>query len=636
MSLIQTIGTAGHIDHGKTTLVRALTGIDTDRLPEEKKRGISIELGFAHFTTPAGRRIGIVDVPGHEKFIKNMVAGAWGIRAYLLVIAADEGIMPQTREHRDILELLGVTQGVIALTKADLADAETRAGVRADVGKWLAGTPFEGARIVETAASDPDSVSRLTTALDELLATLPDPVTSGLFRLPVDRVFTLKGHGTVVTGTVASGKLSAGAAIEILPGQSTSRVRSLEAFDQPVEQVFAGQRAALNLPDVTHEQIARGDLCVEPGYFHPSSLLDCRVRLLRGLPRSASPLATGSRIRLYLGTREVLGRIHLLEGKELLEGGSALAQLRLESPVSAARGDHYLLRLYAPMVTIGGGQVLDPCPQKHRKAAPAADRLQKMERATPQELVVHALDRSDTAFYTPQSLSSALALPVDEVLRALEAAAAGTVERAGEHYFSGARIERECRRLVETLDQFHSKHPPAPGIDRIQLHKAAFSVLNEESFDRLLLHALSGGRVEVEQNLVRRAGWRPRAGNKLEAAVARAEKMLAEAPELFLNLRTFETEMRLMRHEFQELVKFLAVSGRAVRVSPDLMLSVANFERLLKKAMGALAGRGKASTPELKDATGLTRKYLIPFLEHLDQTGVTARSGNDRVLRGKR
>lgn len=636
MSAIQTLGTAGHIDHGKTTLVKALTGIDTDRLPEEKARGISIELGFANFTTPGGRRVGIVDVPGHEKFIKTMVAGAWGIQAYLMVVAADEGIMPQTREHRDILELLGVTQGVIALTKADAVEAELLEVVREDVRRWIAGTPFEGAQLVETAAGDPASIARLAAALDELLVRLPDPVATGLFRLPVDRVFTLKGHGTIVTGTVAAGRLAAGATLEVLPAGLVSRVRSLEAFDQPVEEVLAGQRAALNLADLTHDQVARGDLCAVPGYFKASSLLDCRVRLLSGLPRGAAPLATGTRVRVYLGTRELLGRLHLLEGAELAEGASALGQLRLESPVAAARGDRCLLRLYSPMITIGGGEVLDACPPKHRRSAPAAGKLRALERVGIDELVAATLSSDRLAFHTAQTLAATLALPAEEIARALAGLVPATAGRAGEHFYSLARIESEGRKVLEALERFHTKHPPAPGMDRLQLHQAELPGMDAESFERLLGLLAAAGRIELEQNLVRKPGWRPRAGAKLEAAVAKVEAQLAAAPELFLGLRTLEGELKLMRHEFQELVKFLAVSGRAVKVGADLLVSKANFDVLLEKALAVLRARGKASTPELKDATALTRKYLIPFLEHLDQTGVTARSGNDRLLRPAR
>ncbi len=637
MSTLYTIGTAGHIDHGKTTLVKALTGIDTDRLPEEKARGISIDLGFAHFTTPGGRRVGIVDVPGHERFIKNMVAGAWGLQAFLLVIAADEGVMPQTREHRDILELLGVTRGVIVLTKADLVDPEMLGLVTDEVRQWLKDTPFEQSRLLTASAGDPASVAAVGATLDDLLASLPALATEGLFRLPVDRAFSLKGHGTVVTGTVASGSLSAGATIELLPGGLASRVRSLQAFDQPVDEVLAGQRAALNLADIGPDQVSRGDLCAVPGYFRPSHLVDVRLRLLRGLPRSASPLESGTRIRLYTGTREVIGRVHLLDGPELQEGTSGLAQLRLESPVATARGDRYLLRLYAPMLTIGGGEILDPNPAKHRKSAAATQQLEQLEHADPVELVATTLERGRAPFHTAGSLATELALPEDAIGRALEAGLnSGVLLKTGDHFFHEPRIAEALVRLQAALEAHHVAHPPSPGMDRLTVAHGQFPQMPAEAFERLVGLAVARGVAEADQNLLKRKGWRPRAGDKLAASVQQLEARLAQAPELFLGLRNLEPEFRLMRHEFQELIKFMGVSQLAVKVGPDLLVSKANFERLLETALGVLRVRGTASTPELKDALGLSRKYLIPFLEHLDQTGVTARSGNDRVLRAGR
>jgi selenocysteine-specific elongation factor len=329
--------------------------------------------------------------------------------------------------------------------------------------------------------------------------------------------------------------------------------------------------------------------------------------------------------------------VHLLDGPELSEGTSGLAQLRLESPVATARGDHYLLRLYAPMLTLGGGEILDPSPSKHRKSAAAAAQLEQLEHADPVELVATTLERGRMPFHTARSLATELALPEDAVARALEAGLqSGVLARTGEQCFHEARLSQALARLQAALEAYHVSHPPSPGMDRLTLAHAHFPQLPPEAFDLLVGLAMARGVVEAEQNLLKRKGWRPRAGDKLQAGVRLVETRLAEAPELFLSLRSLEPECKLMRHEFQELVKFMGVSQLAVKVGPDLLVSKANFDRLLETALGVLKVRGTASTPELKDALGMSRKYLIPFLEHLDQTGVTARSGNDRVLRSGR
>ncbi len=634
MKTIQTIGTAGHIDHGKTTLVQAMTGVDTDRLAEEKERGISIVLGFAHYTTPGGRDIGLVDVPGHERFIKNMVAGAWGVRGFMLTVAADEGVKPQTREHRDILELLGVTTGIVVLTKTDLVDDDRLQAVEAEVSAWIAGSVFEGCRIVHSSAKDPASVERVGAALDQLLDELPDPVTGGLFRLPVDRVFSLKGHGTVVTGTVASGKLMAGAPVEILPGRSRSRVRSLQAFDEPVEEVHAGQRAALNLSDLGADSVRRGDLCAVPGYFQPSQLLDCRLRLLRSLPKSCSPLQNRTRIRLYIGTREVTGRVHLLEGKQLPEGDEMLVQFRLEEPVSVARQDRFLLRLYSPVITLGGGQVLDPTPPKHRKAVAAVERLRHLETASHEDVVVEILRSGRRLFHTVPSLSVELSLPEDQIQTSFDADLEGApLVRTGDCLVHRQRLESELQNLTKGLDAYHESKPTEKGMDRATFLRTRYRHLAPEEYDRLLALAAEAGDIEIDQNVIRRKGWKPSAGVRFEESAKRIEEKLAEAQDLFVDLKELSWGEQMMPHEFQQLIKFMVDTDVAVKVGPSFLIQKAFYDDLLRKALQVLEIRGRATTSELKGAVGLSRKYLIPFLEHLDGTGITARSDNERVLR---
>ncbi|HWR97596.1 MAG TPA: selenocysteine-specific translation elongation factor, partial [Candidatus Methanoperedens sp.] len=363
------IGTAGHIDHGKTTLVRALTGIDTDRLKEEKERGITIELGFAHLDLPGLPPAGIVDVPGHEKFVHHMVAGAAGIDLVLLVVAADEGIMPQTREHLDICRLLGVTQGIVVLTKADLVEAEWLALVSQDVTAYLAGSFLEGAPLVPVSSTTGRGIPELRAAIAARLATVPPRAASGLPRLPIDRVFTMKGFGTVVTGTLVAGRLDVGDAVEVLPARVESRIRGIQVYGAAVESARAGQRTAINLPGVEKAAIERGNVLTRPGLLEPSYLMDARLSYLRSASR---PLANRTRVRLHLGTSEILARVILLGRAELAPGEEAMVQLRLEAPGVALPRDRFVIRGYSPVVTLGGGELVDTRPAKHRQFSPAA------------------------------------------------------------------------------------------------------------------------------------------------------------------------------------------------------------------------------------------------------------------------
>ncbi|MGH7377367.1 MAG: selenocysteine-specific translation elongation factor, partial [Candidatus Methylomirabilales bacterium] len=358
------VGTAGHIDHGKTSLVKALTGIDTDRLKEEKERGISIELGFAHLTLPGGLRLGIVDVPGHERFVKTMLAGVGGIDLVILVIAADEGIMPQTREHLHICRLLHIPRGLVALTKRDLVDPDWLEMVAEETRTFLKGTFLEGAPILPVSATTGAGLEELKTALAALAAEAEPKRVDGIFRLPIDRVFTMKGFGTVVTGTLLAGSLKVADEVVVLPEGARSRVRRLQVHGEAVEQAFAGQRTAVNLPGIEVSGIARGSLLCLPGTFRPASAMDATLTLLADAPRA---LKNRGRVRFHLGTSEVLARVVFLDREELEPGQSAYVHLRLESRGAALPQDRFVIRSYSPAVTIGGGIILDPAPPERRR-----------------------------------------------------------------------------------------------------------------------------------------------------------------------------------------------------------------------------------------------------------------------------
>ncbi|MBI5709463.1 MAG: selenocysteine-specific translation elongation factor [Candidatus Eisenbacteria bacterium] len=415
------VGTAGHIDHGKTALVRRLTGVDTDRLPEEKKRGISIDLGFAPLVTPAGVHVGIVDVPGHERFVKNMLAGVGGIDLVLLVVAADEGVMPQTREHLAIVRLLGVTRGIVVLTKRDLVEDEWVAEVRRDVAALLQGTPLAGAPLVEFSAVTGAGTAELLAAMDGQLAGVAARAHGEPARLPVDRVFTVEGFGTVVTGTLWRGRIRTGDALELLPDARSVRVRRVQVHGETVEEARAGQRTAVALHGVERDQVERGDWLVVPGSLRPSSILDVRFELLADVPKD---WPANTRVRFHLGASEIIGRLVLLEGDAVRPGGSALAQVRLERPTVAARGDRFVVRQYSPSRTIGGGSVIEPVAQKRRHAEEIAA-LEVHERGSLEARLLQKLEA-----VTKPAATAALAQAVGESEAAVAAALA---QLAAEH-----------------------------------------------------------------------------------------------------------------------------------------------------------------------------------------------------------
>jgi selenocysteine-specific elongation factor len=631
-----TIGTAGHIDHGKTTLCRLLTGIDTDRLSEEKQRGISIDLGFAHFTTPAGKPVGVVDVPGHERFVRNMVAGVAGIDAFLFTIAADEGIMPQTREHLDILELLGVTRGIIVLTKCDMVDAEWQQLVTDEVKAALDKTPFATCPIVPVSQDDPASIAALSARIDAILGEPRTADEQSLFRMPIDRVFSLKGYGTVVTGTVASGRLKVGEQVEILPSGGRSRVRSIQSFNKPTPSVSVGQRAALNVPDLDTEAMTRGDAVLTPGVFVPSSMVDGRLKLLRAAPGSSSNLKHLARIRFYSGTAEVIGRISLLESPTMDPGTEQLVQFRLESPVVVSRGDRFLVRSFSPLLTIGGGTVVDPHPSKHRRSAHVVETLERMEESGPGALLVDALERGDSPLATAADLAKAQAWRVETVEEALNglAPAVHSVERRRKRvYFLRERVARDGARIRTLVERYHMDNPLQMGVDRAALQASYNPRLDADTWTDLLSLVLEDQGLVADGALVRLATFTPVLDVETEVQCGNVVKRLLD--EGVTSITDLALGTGLKRVAFDKVVGYL-LSQKTVLKLPDNLLAhqrtVAGYER---KLVELFAGKEKLATGDIKDCLNLTRKVLIPLLEFFDEVGLTVRVGNDRKLRAK-
>jgi len=628
------IGTAGHIDHGKTSLVKALTGIDTDRLKEEKERGISIELGFAFLTLPDGTQAGIVDVPGHERFVKTMVAGVGGMDLVILVIAADEGVMPQTREHLHICELLRVKRGLVALTKADLVDAEWLEMVRADAAAVLKGTFLQGCPVVPCSATTGQGLPELLQAIQAQAAAAEPKRTEGMVRLPIDRVFTIKGFGTVVTGTLWSGTLRIGDEVAILPGDLRSRVRRLQVHGQTVEQAVAGQRTAVNLPGLEVAQIRRGDLLSLPGTLRPSQVFDATLALLPDAPR---PLANRARIRFHLGTSELLARVLLLDREELLPGAEGYVHLRLESPSAALPHDRYVIRSYSPALTIGGGSILDPNPPRERRPRDKMiEHLRILERGSPADRVERHLLAAGFSPVTVEELRVRCdldAAAVAESVRHLaERGAALLVGARGEGgALHAERVAQLEQGMLAHLAEFHAKEPLKDGLAKEELRRKLPPQLPPATFGWMLARLTEAGKIAVERDKVRLAAHRPTltaAEEELKAKIEAAYRAAAfqpAAPEGVL------ADLKADRKLFQAVFRRMVDDGILVRVKEDIFLHRDRYQELRQRVLAHFRTQPGINVGTMKDLFGVSRKYAIPFLEHLDDVRITRRQGDERV-----
>jgi len=598
------VGTAGHIDHGKTTLVKALTGTDADRLAEEKRRGITIDLGFAHLQLTPDIRVGFVDVPGHERFVRNMVAGAAGIDLVLFVISAAESIKPQTREHFEICRLLGVQGGVIALTKSDLVEPDLVELVRLEVDEFVSGSFLENAPRVAVSATTGAGLNDLRTALEQMARQLQQKKASGWFRLPLDRSFVMKGFGTVVTGTLISGSLEPEQDVELHPAGRRLRVRGIQVYGQPALRAQAGERTALNLPGIEASEIHRGMTLTEPGRFTAVSKLDCRIELLR----SAKPLKNRAPVHFHLGTVETEGHVKLLDGRTVLEpGDSAWARLSLKEPVLAFPGDRFILRMFSPVFTIGGGLVVDI--SGFQNSTP--ERLQTL---TPERLV---LERewgvSQAQWIAWTGLREFPATP--------------QVEAAGEWLIARERVAAARNNLVGICREFHKTHSLLSGMPKPDLKAAAMGAAADEVFDHIL-----NGAAELVQDgdVVRLKTHRVLLKQDEEQARAAIESSFAKAglaaPEVAEVLKSSGVEPPRARSILQILLK----EGKLTRISNEFVLDAITLNQL--RGMLASKRGQRFSVPEFKQWTGVSRKYAIPLLEYFDRQNVTRRDGDERVL----
>ena len=625
------VGTAGHIDHGKTALVQALTGVWTDRLPEERERGISIDLGFAPLDLgPGAPPASVVDVPGHEGFIRNMVAGASGIDAVLFTVAADEGFMPQSREHLLVLEALGVGRGVIAVTKADLVKPEWADLVVETVREELAGSPLAGAEIVVVSAVRETGLDRLREALAVVLAGAPGRPAGLPFRMPVDRAFQVAGTGTVVTGTIWSGEVAEGATVAVQPGRESVRVRSLEVHDRRMASAAAGSRAALALTGPGAGAARRGTALVDPdGGWEAVRRLDARIWLSARAPR---PLRNGDRVRVHHATAEVMARVRPYEEEPVPPGGSGTALLVLEKPVVPAVGDRLVLRAYSPVTTIGGGEVLARTPPWTRGPA-------RVERAALLARLVEARgpERVDAVLRAADVRGVAeAALPLETGLAAVSLraiASADRVERHGGRWFAPAARERVMAAIAEKVSRRHRTHPLEPRLALPGARRAipdADPALVEAAIEALL----RGGTLERRGTALAEAGRRIELGSDetrlVTAVLARYREAGLEAPDT----DDVASDLGVDGARLRVVLRYLESEGRLVKLASDWWADAGALARARADLTAAIARHGGADTGICKETLGVSRKYLIPVLEHFDRTGVTRREGNRRTLAG--
>jgi selenocysteine-specific elongation factor len=626
------VGTAGHIDHGKSSLVEALTGTHPDRLEEEKRRGITIDLGFA-FLQEAGIQFGFVDVPGHERFVGNMLAGAAGIDLVLLVIAADESIKPQTREHFDICRLLGIQRGLVALTKADLVDPDTLELSRLEVEDYLRGSFLQGAPILPVSARTKEGLPELKKALVDQAVQVRGKDVRRDFRLPIDRAFSIKGFGAVVTGTLVSGTVAAGDEVELFPGDERLRVRGVQSGGKSAERAEAGQRTAVNLAGIDHHSLKRGMTLAAPGRFRATRRADVKLQLLS----SARKLKNRAQVHFHSGSFETMVEVTLFGRAELAAGDEAFAQLKLKQSVLLLPGDRFIIRQSSPLITIGGGAVLDPIPRRPRaKERPREPFLSAVERNDKPEILSQLIERS--LFGLPQREISARTgwtdAEVADAVRSLTSAKrTRSVAPDAPILYSASAFDSLAKKIAERVGLFHKENPLQPGIAREDLRSALARRIRPEIFRAILEELAAQKKLDLQGELVKRAGAQVsllpeelKAKEQIEAAFASAGLAVPSVKEVLAKLS-------IEARRSEKLLQLLLRDKALVRVTPDLIFHRDALAGLRPKLSAYKAAKGeRISVPAFKDLTGITRKYAIPLLEYLDRERVTRRQGDERVI----
>jgi selenocysteine-specific elongation factor len=629
------LGTAGHIDHGKTSLVKALTGIDTDRLKEEKERGITIELGFAHMKLPGGQLLGIVDVPGHEKFVKNMVAGATGIDLVALVIAADEGVMPQTREHLEICKLLKIKHGLVILTKIDIVDNDWLELVREDMGNFFSETFLSNAPIVEVSSITGEGLKELVQILDSLVKEIPERDIGHFFRLPIDRVFSMKGFGTVMTGTTLSGQIRTGDEATIYPQGISSRIRGIQVHNREVNQVKAGLRTAINLQGVEKAHVQRGNILAAKNSLRSTYMVDVLLELLPSTPRK---LKNRSKVRFHTGTSEIISTVVLLDRDELKKGETCFAQIRLGQPTALLPHDRYVLRSYSPVRTIGGGEILNVKPRKKKSfSKEALSELELLNRGDLKEVTERfvymggfkGLEQGELPFLTNVSRKK-----LDGILKGLLAQKKITYyDKEGGVLIHADYLEKVREEIITTLTNYHHDFPLKAGLPKEELRSKTTGSGNQKLFNYTINQLVREEIIVQEKEIV----------HLKEHKVVLAqdqEKVRGQLEEIYLKSGLQPPYFKELKNKFSgntgvDILQVMAKEGILIKVKEDLFFHRNAIEDLKNKLILFFKKEEEISTPQFKDMTGVSRKYTIPLIEYFDRSQITVRVGDSRVLRKK-
>jgi selenocysteine-specific elongation factor len=606
------VGTAGHIDHGKSTLITALTGIDPDRLAEEKRRGMTIDLGFAHMQLPSGREIGIVDVPGHARFMRNMLAGTHGLDAVILVVAADEGVMPQTREHLEIVDLLDLRRGIVVVSKADLVDEPWLELVTAEVRQALDGTALAYAPVLQVSATTGQGLSELITALDSLLDGVGTKVDTGLPRLPIDRVFTMTGFGTVVTGTLVDGNLSVGDELEVVPRSRIVRVRGLQRHNRSVDTASPGSRVAANVTGAEKSDLARGDVLAPPNMLKSTRRIDANVRVLASAPR---PLRHGAEMLLHTGTSEVGCRVIVLAADTIEPGAEGWVQLYLERAVAAAAQDHFVLRVPSPPLTVAGGRFVDVAPRKHSRHDVTVG--ESLDRRAAGDVMQEELGKYPRGVTAAALLKATMAEPSDiDRLRA---------HRVGDWLYAEEAWTAIAQRATAEVEAYHAAHPMRAGMAREELRSRLR--LPPSSFPSVLAGLVEESFLQERNGDIAMPMHRA-ALESTDGPAARLLQLLGDHPFTPPSLR----EAMDQSQAGPEVVRALAQRGDIVRLSEDVVFTKEAYLNAVTLVRDIIAGAGSITVAQLRDRMGASRRPVLALLEHLDAEKVTRRVGDHRVL----
>ncbi|KPU44145.1 selenocysteine-specific elongation factor [Oxobacter pfennigii] len=630
------IGTAGHIDHGKTTLIKALTGRDTDTLREEKERGISINLGFTYFDLPSGKRAGIVDVPGHEKFIKNMLAGVSGIDMVLLVIAADEGIMPQTREHLNILSLLDVKKGIVVITKKDMVDDEWLEVITDDISEYLKGSFLENADMVFVSSVNGDGIGELIEKIDKLSEEVTEKTSDDSFRLPIDRVFTISGFGTVITGTLVNGSVSEGDKIEVYPNNIITKVRSIHVHDQPVKEAYAGQRVAINISNVKVEDIKRGDVAAEAGSMESSMMIDCRLNYLKDAEK---PLENRDRVRIYHGTNEVFGRVYLLDKEVLEPGETCLAQIRLEIPLPSQRGDKYVIRAYSPMITIGGGTIIDPYPAKHKRFdKKVIAELSTKEKGNPKDIIEQVIFKNSRNFPNMGSiikLSGSKETEAGGILAELLEEGKILSFNAGEGicYAHTKFINALSAEITVQLNEFHRTNPLKYGMAKEEVKSRIFeSNIRQKLFDDVLAYFQDKKLIKANQKYLSLYNHDITLTPLQQEIKAKLEDIYKSAGINVPNFQEATDKTGKDSNTVKKVFELMIDTGELIKINEEMTIASDIYLKAIDCVRNIVKNEGEVTLAQYRDALNTSRKYAVALLEYFDQHKITKRIGDKRVL----